>query len=60
MLADDGEAAEVSGGCVFRSAPTMKNRVPIPIAEMNSDNLRPRVSTKKKTKMEVATTLTMP
>lgn len=60
LLAADGEDAELSGGCVLRSAPTMKNKVPIPIAEMNKDSLRPRVSTKKKTKIEVATTLTMP
>lgn len=60
LLADDGVAAEGSGGCVFKSAPTMKKSVPIPIAEMNSDNLRPSVSTRKNTKMAVAISLTMP
>lgn len=60
LLEADGEEAEESGGCVLRSAPTMKNKVPIPIAEMNNESLRPSVSAKKKTKMAVATTLTIP
>ena len=50
----------VGGGWVFSRAPMMKKRVPIPIAEINKDSLRPRLSTKKKTKIEVAMTLTMP
>ena len=36
-------------GCVLRIAPTAKSAMPIPTAEMNKDNLRPRVSTKNKT-----------
>lgn len=50
----------VGGGYDFSRAPTIKNRVPMPIADMNSDNLRPRLSTRKKTKIQVATTFTMP
>ena len=46
----------VGGGWVLRIEPMMKNNIPIPIAEMNSDNFRPRVSTKKKTKIAVAAT----
>jgi hypothetical protein len=49
-----------AGGCVLRMAPTMKNKVPIPRAEMNSDGLRPHVSTKKNIKIAVAMTLTTP
>ena len=48
------------GGWVFRIAPIIKNRVPIPIADMKSETFRPKVSTPKKIKSEVATTLTMP
>lgn len=40
------EPAVVSVGCVLRMAPTMKNRIPMPIAEMNRDILRPRESAK--------------
>ena len=35
----------------------MKNRQPIPVAEMESDNLRPSNSMNPKTKIAVATTL---
>ena len=42
------------------SAPMMKKRVLIPTDEMNKDILRPRLSTMKKTKIAVATTLTIP
>ncbi len=48
------------GGCVFRIAPIIKNSVPIPIAEINSDNFLPRDSTKKKMNSAVATTFTTP
>jgi hypothetical protein len=34
----------------------MKKKPPMPTAEMKSESLRPRDSTKKRTKMEVATT----
>jgi len=37
----------IGGGCILRIEQMMKNNVPIPIAEMNSDSFRPRVSTKK-------------
>ena len=60
MLAADGSVAATSGGCVLRRAPMIKNIVPIPNAEISSDILRPRLSTRKKTKMAVATTLTTP
>lgn len=53
-------ASGAGGGCVFSIAPMIKNRVPIPIAEMKSDILRPRVSTPKNMKREVATSLTTP
>lgn len=48
------------GGCVFRIAPMMKKRVPIPIAEMKSDSFLPRVSTPKKMKVAVATSFMIP
>ena len=48
------------GGWVLRMAPMMKKRVPMPKAEMKRDRFRPRVSTPKKMKIVVATTLTMP
>ncbi len=48
------------GGKDLRRAPIMKNRVPMPHAEMKSDSLRPRDSTRKNTKIEVATTFTIP
>lgn len=38
----------------------MKKRVPMPMAEMKREALRPKVSTPKKMKMAVATTLTIP
>lgn len=38
----------------------MKNKVPMPKEEMMRSIFRPRESTRKKTKMEVATSLTMP
>lgn len=44
------------GGCVLITAPMMKNMMPIPMAEMNNDHLRPRVSTPKNMKIAVATT----
>jgi hypothetical protein len=47
-------------GCVFKIAPMMKNVIPIPMADINNDILRPRVSTKKNTKSAVATTFTIP
>ena len=53
-------ALAAGGGCVLRMAPMMKNRVPIPMAEMKSDNLRPRVSTPKKINRVVATNFTTP
>lgn len=40
----------------MRIAPIQKNRVPIPIAEINNDSLRPNDSTKKKMKRVVAAT----
>lgn len=46
----------VGGGCVFRIAPMIKNNVPMPIAEINSESLRPSDSTKKKMNMAVETT----
>jgi hypothetical protein len=49
-----------AGGCVLRMAPTMKNKVPIPNAEVNSEGLRPHASTKKKINIVVAMTLTTP
>ena len=53
-------ASVEGGGCVFKIAPMIKNSEPIPMAEMKSESLRPRVSTPKKMKMAVATTLTIP
>lgn len=53
-------AATVATGCVLRIAPMMKKQTPIPSAEMNSDGLRPRLSTMRKTNKAVAITLTMP
>jgi len=50
----------VTTGCVFKMAPMMKNVTPIPMADMNNEILRPRVSTKKNTKIAVATTFTIP
>jgi hypothetical protein len=44
------------GGNSLSSAPMMKKKPPMPTAEMKSESLRPRDSTKKRTKMEVATT----
>lgn len=38
----------------------MKNKVPIPNAEVNSDGLRPQASTKKNINIAVAMTLTTP
>ena len=58
--AGGGFAVSVGGGNTFSSAPIMKNRVPMPNAEMKRDSLRPSVSTRKKTNNEVATTLTIP
>lgn len=51
---------DVGGGWVLRMAPMMKKRVPMPKAEMAKESLRPMVSTRKKTKAAVATTLTTP
>lgn len=48
------------GGNDLRSAPMMKNRMPMPMPEMKSDSLRPSVSARKNTKNAVATTLTIP
>lgn len=47
-------------GCVLRMAPMMKNVMPMPSAEMRSEGLRPKLSTAKRTKSVVASTLTMP
>jgi hypothetical protein len=44
------------GGNSLSSAPMMKKKVPMPMAEMKSESFRPRESTKRRTKMEVATT----
>ncbi|KAG5642799.1 hypothetical protein DXG03_002104 [Asterophora parasitica] len=44
-------AMTLGGGCVLRIAPIMKKREPIPIAEMNKESLRPRVSTPKRMNM---------
>lgn len=49
-----------SGGNDLSSAPMMKKSVPMPIAEMSSESLRPSDSTKPKMKIAVATTLMMP
>jgi hypothetical protein len=38
----------------------MKNKVPIPIAEINSNGLRPQTLRKKKMNIVVAMTLTTP
>lgn len=48
------------GGCVFKIAPMIKKSDPIPIADIKSESLRPRVSTPKNMKMAVATTLMIP
>ena len=48
------------GGNSLSSAPTMKNSVPMPIAEINSEYLRPSDSTRKNTKIVVATNFTIP
>ena len=48
------------GGWVFKIAPIMKKRVPIPIAEMNRETFRPKVSTPKKIKRVVAITFVIP
>ena len=48
------------GGWVLRMEPMMKNRDPMPIAEMSNERFLPKVSTPKKMKMDVATTLTTP
>jgi len=48
------------GGWVFRMEPMMKNRDPIPMAEINKDFFLPKLSTPKKMKIAVATTLTTP
>jgi hypothetical protein len=47
-------------GYTFKIAPMMKNVIPIPMADMNNDILRPRVSTKKNTKNAVETTFAIP
>ena len=61
LLAGGGCAPTVvGGGNVFSSAPIMKNSVPIPTAEMKSESLRPSVSTRKNTKIVVATSFTIP
>lgn len=46
----------LGGGWVLRIAPMMKSRVPMPIAEMKRDSLRPRLSAAKKMKQAVAIT----
>ena len=48
------------GGWVFKIAPIIKKRVPIPIAEINRETFRPKVSTPKKIKRAVATTFATP
>ena len=60
LLAGGGFDAFVGGGNTLSSAPMMKKSVPMPIAEMNSESLRPSESTRKNTNSAVATTLTMP
>ena len=62
LLAGGGCAPESleGGGNVLRSAPMMKNRMPMPMPETKSENLRPSESTKKNTKIAVATTFTIP
>lgn len=47
-------------GCIFRIAPTMKYMVPNPIAEMNSDILRPTLSIKNTMVIVTDTALTTP
>ena len=62
LLAGGGSAPSTrfDGGNDLSSAPMMKKSVPMPSAEMSSESLRPSVSTKPKTKMEVATSFTTP
>ena len=55
-----GLTALGSGGNVFRRAPMMKNRVPMPNAESMSEGRRPKVSDSEKMKIAVAATLQMP
>lgn len=59
-LGDATAELVAGGGWVLRMAPMMKNRQPIPMEEMKRARLRPSVSTPKKMKMAVATTLTTP
>jgi hypothetical protein len=49
-----------AGGCVLRRAPTMKNKIPIPMAEKNRSVLRPQALRKKNMNIVVAMTLTTP
>jgi hypothetical protein len=56
----DWPGGGVTTGCVFKIAPMMKNVIPIPMADMNNEALRPRLSTKKNTKSVVAKTFTIP
>jgi hypothetical protein len=60
VLAAAWVALVAGGGWVFKMAPMMKKREPMPRAEMKRDHFRPRVSTPKKMNIVVATTLTMP
>ena len=60
LLAGGGSEALGSGGNDLRRAPIMKNKVPIPIAEMNNESLRPKDSTAKKMKKTVAMIFTTP
>ena len=60
LLAGGGFVVSVGGGKTLRSAPMMKNTMPIPMPEMKRESLRPRESTRKNTKSAVATTFTIP
>ena len=60
LLAGEGSEALGSGGNDLSRAPMMKNRIPIPIAEINNESLRPKDSTAKKTKKAVAMTFMTP
>lgn len=55
-----GLAALGSGGKDLRRAPMMKNKEPMPNADIMSDGRRPKVSDIEKMKIDVATTLQIP
>lgn len=67
MALDAGEglggatfAFGAGGGCVLRTAPMMKKKIPIPIAEIKRDFLRPSVSTPIKMKVIVEASFITP